>query len=385
MRGPSSASGIAIVGIGESDIGETTGRSVFGLIADAAVAALADAGIAKGEIDGLFCTGLPRYPTQVMGEYLGISPTFADSTEAGGASFEFYVEHAAAAIRAGLCTTALLLYGSTQRADRARDLGGALPASYPGNQFELPFGPLLPISAYALAAQRHMHDYGTTPAQLASIAVTTRQWASLNPRAFARDPISVDDVLDSPMVSSPLHRLDVCLVTDGAGAVVMTSAQRARDLRRTPVAVLGAASTHTHYSITQMPDLTRTGAVDSGRRAFALAGVRHDEIDVAQIYDSFTYTVLTSLEDLGFCAKGEGGPFVESRRLGPGGDLPTNTQGGGLSYTHPGMFGAFLITEAVRQLRGDAGAGQVANARIALVHGTGGVLASHATLILARD
>jgi acetyl-CoA acetyltransferase len=377
--------GIAIVGVGESDIGATSGRSVFGLMADAACAALTDAGLEKSEVDGLFCAGLPAYPTQVMGEYLGITPNFADSTQAGGASFEFYIEHAAAAIAAGLCHTALFLYGSTQRADQARKLGGSVPSTYPGSQFELPYGPLLPISGYALAAKRHMFEYGTTAEQLASIAVSTRQWATMNPRAFARDPITIDDVLESGLVSSPFHRLDICLVTDGAAAVIVTSVERARSLRKPLITVLGAASNHTHYSITQMPDVTRTGASESGRRALEMAGVTHDDIDVAEIYDSFTYTVLTSLEDLGFCAKGEGGAFVEDGRLGPGGEFPTNTQGGGLSYTHPGMFGAFLITEVVRQLRGDAGAAQVPDARIGLVHGTGGVLSSHATLIVARE
>lgn len=376
---------IAIVGIGESDIGSVPGVSVFGLIADAAAAALADAGVDAAQVDGLFSCGLPRYPTQVVGEYLGITPRYADSTEAGGAAPEFYVQHAAAAIRAGLCTTALITYGSTQRADRSRRLSGAVPDTYPGALFELPYRPLLPISAYALAAQRHMHCYGTTAEHLAAIAVSTRRWAELNPRAFAREPITVDDVLASPLVSSPLHRLDICLVTDGAGAVLVTSSGGARDLRQPPVRLLGAATAHTHYSITQLPDLTVTAAADTGPRAFAMAGLTPEDIDVAEIYDSFTYTVLTTLEDLGFCAKGEGGPFVADGRLGPGGALPTNTQGGGLSYTHPGMFGVFLITEAVRQLRGNAGAGQVPGAQTALVHGTGGVLASHATLVLARD
>jgi acetyl-CoA acetyltransferase len=254
-------------------------------------------------------------------------------------------------------------------------------------QFEEPFGIPRPIGAYALACSRHMYEYGTTKEQLAEIAVATRAWAALNPKAMFRDPITVHDVLSSRVVSWPFNLLDCCLVTDAGGAVVLTSVERARDCQTTPIQVLGFGEGHDHSMISQMPDLTRGPGRISAPPAFEMAGVRHDDIDVTEIYDSFTYTVLLSLEDLGFCAKGEGGAFVTSRKLAPGGDFPLNTSGGGLSYTHPGMFGIFLIIEAVRQLRhdyADQGIRQAPDARLGLVHGTGGVLSSSGTAILGR-
>jgi acetyl-CoA acetyltransferase len=236
-----------------------------------------------------------------------------------------------------------------------------------------------------MAAMRHMHEFGTTSEQLAEIAVATRKWATLNPAATMRDPIGVADVLASPLISSPLHLLDCCLVTDGGGAVVLTTAERAKDLPSRPVHVRGYGETLTHATIANMPDLTLTGAQQSGRVAMGMAGVRHDEIDVVEIYDSFTITVLLTLEALGFCGRGEGGAFVSGQRTAPGGEFPLNTNGGGLSYAHPGMYGLFVLIEAVRQLRGEAGERQVPDARIALAHGTGGVLASTVTCILSRD
>lgn len=376
---------IAIVGIGESEQGSVPGRSVLQLQSDAIHAALGDAGLSVRDVDGVFCTGLPRYPSLLVAEYNGIAPiVYSDSTEAGGASFEFFVEHACAALAAGLCRTALIVYGSTQRSSRSRRLSGVVPDTTPQAQFEIPYAPLLPISAYAMAAQRHMFEFGTTPEQLAEIAVSTRRWAALNPGAFLRDPIGIEDVLQSPMISSPIHRLEVCLVTDGAGAIVLTTLERARSLRQRPIAVLGHAEAHSHFTISQMADLTRTAAAVSGHRAFEMAGVGPADIDVAEIYDSFTITVLLSLEDLGFCEKGEGGAFVGGGRTAPGGPLPLNTSGGGLAYTHPGMLGIFLLIEAVRQLRGGLGPRQVAGAELAIAHGVGGVLSSHGTTILGR-
>jgi acetyl-CoA acetyltransferase len=232
-----------------------------------------------------------------------------------------------------------------------------------------------------------MYQYGTTKEQLAEIAVATRAWASLNPKALMREPLTIEDVLSSRMITWPFNLLDCCLVTDAAGAVVLTSMERARDLPRTPIAVLGFGEGHDHSMISQMPDLTHGPGRISAPRAFKMAGVKHDDIDVVEVYDSFTYTVLLSLEDLGFCAKGEGGAFVSGQRTAPGGDFPLNTSGGGLSYTHPGMFGIFLLIEAVRQLRhdyADQGSRQVKDARIGLVHGTGGVLSATGTAILGR-
>jgi acetyl-CoA acetyltransferase len=376
---------IAIVGVGESAQGEVPGRTALGLQSDAIAAALDDAGLTLGDIDGLMSTGLPRYSAVQAAEYHGIRPTWFDSTEAGGASFPLAIGHAAAAIAAEQCRTVLIVYGSDQRSRRKRRLGGQIPDDLPQAQFEAPFWPLLPISAYALAASRHHHVYGTSAEALATIAVTTRAWAMRNPSAFLRTPLSVDDVLASPMVSSPIHRDEICLVTDGGGAVLVTSRERARDLRSDPVVVLGHAEATSHHTISQMPDLTVTAAVETGRRTFAMAGLSPADVDLVQLYDSFTITVLLALEDLGFCAKGEGGPFVADGRLGPGGTLPANTSGGGLAWTHPGMLGVFLLIEAVRQLRGGLGERQVPDAEVALVHGVGGVLSSHATVLLGRD
>jgi acetyl-CoA acetyltransferase len=255
----------------------------------------------------------------------------------------------------------------------------------PMMEWEMPYALQGPVGGYALAASRHMAEYGTTPEQLATIAVRTREWACLNPRARYQEPITVDDVLASGMIASPLHKLDCCLVTDGAGAFIVTSAERARDLRKPPVYVLGAATAHTHMTISQMPDLATTPGALSGPRAFQMAGVKPGDVDVLMGYDSFTITQLLHFEDLGFCAKGEGGPFVESTDTGPGGTLPTNTNGGGLSYTHPGMYGMFLVVEAVRQLRGECGPRQVPDAAIAVAHGSGMVLSCMSTAVLGTE
>jgi acetyl-CoA acetyltransferase len=374
---------VAVVGVGESDeVGILPQKTALQLHAEACRNALAEAGIEKGEVDGLFTAGLT---TTELGEYLGIAPAYTDGTSVGGASFVIHVGHAVAAIAAGLCRVALISHGQSGRSR----VGAPMLPLYGVNQqqFEAPFGLPTPIGAYALACSRHMHRYGTTHEQLAEIAVATRKWAALNPRALMRDPISIQDVLTSRWIAWPLHLLDCCLVTDAGGAVVLTSRERARDLKAKPVAVLGFGEHHDHSMISQMPDLTAGPGRVSGQRAFAMAGVRRDEVDVAEIYDSFTYTVLLSLEDLGFCAKGEGGAFVSGQRTAPGGAFPMNTQGGGLSYTHPGMFGVFTVIEAVRQVRGDyAAAGhaarQVPGAKIALAHGTGGVLSATGTVLL---
>jgi acetyl-CoA acetyltransferase len=323
-----------------------------------------------------------------LAEYLGIHPTFTESTNTGGSSFEVHAEHAAAAIAAGLAEVIVSVYAGTPRSDRKRRRStnrfgpnGPMPAA----EWEWPYRLRMPMGPYALAASRHMHEFGTTSEQLAEIAVSTRHWASLNPRARFQEPISVEDVLASPPQCSPLHLLDCCLVTDGAGAFVMTSAARARSLRKPPAFVLGAATCHDHMMISQMPDLTTTPGAVSGPAAFRTAGVKPDDVDVLMGYDSFTITALLHLEDLGFCAKGEGGAFVESGRTAPGGSLPMNTNGGGLSYTHPGMYGMFLIVEAVRQLRGECDRRQVQGAEIAVAHGSGMVLSCMSTLVLGTE
>ena len=353
--------------------------------------ALDDAGLTLADVDGVTCAGAPAG----LAEYLDIHPRFFDGTQVGGSSFELHVEHAAAAIAAGLCEVVIGVYAATPRGNRARASGGFGPGrgGGPGGmggpnpmmEWELPYGLRTPMGAYALAASRHMYEYGTTSEQLAQIAVDTRRWASMNPSARFQDPITIDDVLDSPMQASPLHLLDCCLVTDGAGAFVMTSAERARDLPKPPVYVLGAASCGDHSMISQMPDLTTTAGAISGPNAFAMAGLKPSDVDLLMGYDSFTITALLHLEDLGFCAKGEGGAFVEDGKLGPGGSLPMNTNGGGLSFTHPGMYGMFLITEAVRQLRGECGERQLDDPKVAVAHGSGGLLSTMGTLVLGTE
>lgn len=350
-------------------------------------AALADGGLSLRDVDGLCtCTGGTLMHSVELAEYLGITPRFSDATQIGGASYGLYVEHAAAAIAAGAAETVLIVYASTPRAARKRgDKGLGVFATPERLEWETPFGVMLPISAYALAANRHMAAYGTTAEQLAQIAVDTRMWAAMNPRAHLRDRITVEDVLASGFIAEPMHKLECCLVTDGAAAVVLTSAQRAGNLPKPPVYVLGAASAASHAMISQMPDLTVTPGAVSGPAAFCAAGLSPNEIDVVQLYDSFTITVLLALEDLGFCKKGEGGPLVGDGVLAPTGALPGQTSGGGLAYTHPGAFGAFLLVEAVRQLRGECGDRQVRDAQTALAHGTGGVLSATSTVILGTE
>jgi acetyl-CoA acetyltransferase len=375
----------AIVGVAESDLGRTPDKTVLQLQAQATRAALDDARLSLKDVDALFCAGNWAWsPNMMLAEYLGIQPKYTDSTNIGGSSFEAHIEHAVAGIEAGLFEVALITYGSTQRSDRVR--GREAPFFRLTEQYEGPYGLPTPVGAYALAAMRHMAEYGTTSEQLAEVAVATRKWAMLNEKAMKREPITIEDVLNSRWIAEPLHLLDCCLVTDGGGAVIVTSASRARQTRKPPVWILGHGEAHTHNTILSMPNLAvHQAAVDSGKAAFAMAGLTPADIDVAEIYDSFTITVLLTLEALGFCERGEGGPFVSEQATAPGGTFPMNTNGGGLSYTHPGMYGIFLLIEATRQLRGECGLRQVQGARIALAHGTGGVLSSAATVLLGKD
>lgn len=375
----------AVAGVAESSLG-VTGKTILELQAEATLAALDDAGLSLGDVDGLFTNGAGQFSASQVAEYLGLRPTWSDSTMAGGASYEVFVSRAAEAIHAGLIDVALVSYGSNQRSARSRRLGGLQEDQMPAGQFEVPYGPLNPVSFYAMAARRHIHEHGTTGEQLAEVAVAAREWALLNPKAFrfGDGPLTADDVLASPVVSSPLHTLDCCLVTDGGGAVVLTSLERARDLPQPRVALLGHGEATTHVGMSQVADLTRTGAAESGRRAFEMAGLGPGDVDVVEVYDSFTVTVLLTLEALGFCPPGESGAFLSDGRARPGGTFPLNTSGGGLSYCHPGMFGLLLVVEAVRQLRGAAGPRQVRGAEVALAHGTGGIFSTHATLLLQR-
>ncbi len=368
----------AVVGAATFGIGKAPGYESVDLAAKAALLALADAGLGLGDVDALFIAQPhDTLAGLTFSEYLGIAPTITDNNRTGGSAFLLHVAHAALALDAGLCNVALIAYGSNQATAT-----GKLVSTSRSSSYEAPYKPLRPISSYALAAARHIHQYGTTKRQLAEVAVAARRWAQRNPEAVAREDLAIEDVVAARMISDPLGVRDCCLVTDGAAAIVMTRADRARDLPREPVYVLGAASAVTHADISSMADLTITGAVQSGARAYAQAGVNASDIDVVQLYDAFTINTILFLEDLAFCAKGEGGAFVEGGRIAPGGELPVNTNGGGLSCCHPGMYGLFTLVESARQLRGEAGERQIAGAQLALAHANGGVLSSQATAIL---
>jgi len=370
--------GTAVVGAATHGIGEMPGFESIDLAAQAALKALKQAGLTPADVDGVFI-GLPQdfLSGLSFSEYLGIQPRVTDNNRTGGSAFITHMFWAAHALMTGQCNVALVAYGSNQRSG-----AGKLVSSQKIPYFEAAYKPLMPVSAYALAASRHMHQYGTTREQLAEVAVSARAWAAKNPEAFMRDPLSVQEVLSARMVADPLTVRDCCLVTDGAAAIVMTRADQAADLAAQPAYLLGAAAATHHMNISAMPDLTVTAAAESGPRAFAQAGVRPQEIDVVELYDAFTINTILFLEDLGFCPKGEGGRFVQGGRIAPGGALPVNTNGGGLSCVHPGMYSLFCVVEAVQQLMGLAGDRQVPGARLALAHGNGGVLSSQVTAIL---
>ena len=366
----------AVVGAATFGIGAMPGWNSIELAAQAGLAALDDAGIALAEVDGLFgCLPDDMFAGLSLAEHYGLQPHFTDCNRTGGSAPMSHLVTAAALLDLGLIDVALLVFGSNQRS-----AGGTLSTPARSSPYEAPYRPIFPLTGYALAAARHMHLYGTTRAQLAAVAVAARQWARTNPEAVERGPLDIADCLASRMISDPLSKSDCCLVTDGAAAIVLTRADRARDCRSIPVGLLGAAAATHHHAISAMPDLTTTAAADSGPRAMAMAGVSSGDIDVVELYDAFTINTILFLEDLGFCGKGEGGPFVASGVIAPGGSLPVNTNGGGLSCCHPGMYGLFAIVEAVRQLRGDA-ATPVDGARLALAHGNGGTLSSQATVI----
>ncbi len=369
----------AIVGAAESDLGAVAAlMNPMDLMAQGIHRALEDAGLELKDVDGLFCaTTQARTSAMSLVEYLGLPNAYTDSTIVGGSSFEVHVAHAQAALAAGLCSVAVITYGSTQRT-----VGRRAASAREYNAYETPYKPFLPSSAYAMAASRHMHEFGTTREQLAEVAVAARDWARMNPVAWSKGPLSIQDVLGARMISYPFTVRDICLVTDGGGAIIMTTAERARSMKNPPVYVLGCGQSITHASITSMPNLTHTGAIESGRQAYAMAGMKASDINVVELYDAFTLNTILFLEDLGFCPKGEGGRFVEGGRIGPKGSLPVNTNGGGLSFCHPGMYGLFILIEAIRQLRGECGERQVKDAHTAIVHGNGGVLSAQATVIL---
>jgi acetyl-CoA acetyltransferase len=376
--------------VAESDVmGTVPNKSSLQHHAEAAFNALEDAGLAKSDVNGLLTAG---FSTLATAEYLGIQPGFTDNTSVGGSSFVIHVAHAAAAIRAGYCDTVLITHGQAGRSTRARV---PLDPNLPVAQYEAPYGLVGQPINYSMACTRYMHEYGEerTRQGMAEIAVATRKWANLNPRAAMHDTtMSFAEYHDSRWVSWPFHLFDCCLVTDSGAAIIVTTAEKAAGCRKTPVWLLGAAESHDHNIISMMPSFTSLIARETGPRAMSRAGIKHDDLDLTMIYDSFTYTVMLTLEGLGFCKPGEAPDFVANQRTAPGGDFALNTNGGGLSYTHPGMYGSFLLVEAVRQLRGEGGERQVKhrsdpsqNARLAIVNGTGGSLSSTGTVVLATD
>ena len=376
---------VAVAGVYEHPTRFAPDKTAYQLHAESARGALADAGLTIRDVDGFCTSGVGPIGILSLAQHLDLHPRWVDSQSIGGSSFVSHCLHAAAAISGGLCDVALVTYGSTAASERFAIGTGGGSAMDPPDNFEAPFGPTI-VGSYALVAQRHMHQYGTTSEQLAEIAVTMRRHASANPNAKYRDPITVEDVLASRIISSPLHLLDCCIISDGAGALVLTSVERARDLAQPPVVILGGAEAVQHHGIGRR-DLLDIAARQSGPLALERAGIAHADIDMAMIYDSYTITVLATLESLGFCKPGEGGAFCADGRIGLGGALPINTDGGGLSSNHPGMRGIFLVIEAAKQLRRSRGAAQVPDAELALVHGTGGMLGqrhSGVTMILGQ-
>jgi acetyl-CoA acetyltransferase len=368
----------AIVGVGLSGLPSAPERTAMEILAEAVHRALNDAGLKLGDIDGLFTGSSYHFlPSLSVAEYLGLKPKFQDTTMVGGSSFVGHLLNAALALDAGLCDVALICYGSNQGSGF-----GKLKTMSETQPYEVPYEPRYPISSYALAAARHMHEYGTRREDLAEVAVAARKWAQMNPLAVKREPLTVEDVLNARLISDPLGLLDCCLVSDGGGAVILVRRDRAKDFPKAPVFVLGCAGATTHRQITCMANLTTTAAAESGPRAFEMAALRPSDIDVVELYDAFTINTVLFLEDLGFCEKGQGGAFVREGRIAPGGALPVNTNGGGLSCCHPGMYGIFTVIEAVQQLRGECGDRQVAGVRTAVAHGNGGVLSSQVTSIL---
>jgi acetyl-CoA acetyltransferase len=380
---------VDIVGAADTPVGVVPELGATQLCIDAARRVLKDAGISKDQVDGLVtCNSMAEpymYHAEAMAEYLQIFPRYCISVGAGGGTTFSILHHAASAIVTGMCDTVLISMADSLRSGLSREQAMLMQSSTGHAQFEQPYGATVP-AYYALIAQAHMARFGTTEEQFAQIAVACRRHASLNPEAQMRDLITVDDVVNSRMIADPLHLLDCSLVSDGGSAVILTSAERAADFPHAPVYLLGVGEGHGHEHISQAQSLTTSAAVESGQRAYAMAGLGPGDMDFAQLYDCFTPTVLVELEDLGFCEKGEAGAFVDSGAIELGGSLPVNTHGGLLSHCHPGNPGSmFALTETVTQLRRGAGERQVANAEVAMVHAQGGIMSSHTSLILGRE
>ena len=374
---------VAVVGAAETtELGVIPHLSEIGLHADAALNAMQDAGLRPQDIDGLACVG-PMRP-QMVAHYLGVTPKWVDGTGVGGCSFMLHVRHAAAAIAAGYCSTVLVTHGESGRSRVAAMPRLVEPGTLAG-QFEAPFGPFGPPTLFPIPVLRYMKTYGVTHEQLAMVAVIQREWAAKNPRAMFRDPVTVEDVLNSRMVAYPLRLLQCCPVTDGGGALILTGADRAKDIPRRPVYILGSGESVETPMVSQMEDFTSSRAFRvAGPEAFRMAGIAHKDVDHLMVYDAFAHLPLYGLEDLGFVERGEAARFIWDRNTAPGGRLPLNTNGGGLSYTHTGMYGMFALQESVRQVRGTAPA-QVPGVRISVCHGVGGMFAASGTIVMGGE
>ena len=374
----------AVVGLAESGCGIASGWSAMEIMANSVHDALDDAGIKLNEVDGVFAaTAFHSMAAMSLSEYLGLKPKFADGSQIGGSSFLSHILTAALALDAGLINVAVVAYGSNQKSIGGfKTISEAMP-------YEAQYEPRMPVTAYALAAKRYMHEFGASREDLANVAVSARDWALLNPRAYTyeKGPLTIEDVLSARPIVDPLGKLDCCLVTDGGAAVVMTRSDRAKDTKNTPIYLLGAAMEHHHRMVSEMPDLVRTSAIDSSQRAFKMSSYKATDMDSIQLYDAFTINTLLFLEDLGFCKKGEAIELVKNNNIGPSGSLKVNTNGGGLSCVHPGMYGLFVTLEAIRQLRNSIGdnvgersdGGWIDNAKLSVAHGNGGVLSSQVT------
>lgn len=370
----------AVVGVGLTRFGEIPGHNHMEIMAEAVHNAMAEAGVTRDQIDGIFGSNfLDIFTPLTVAEYFGFKPRFMDGTNIGGSSFVNALQSAAAALKLGLCEVALIAYGSNVRTISRRGRPAGLA------NVESVYKPRLPINGYALAASRHMYEFGTTREQMAEVAVAARAWARKNPAAFMRDPLTIEEVLNARMVVDPFGVRDCCLITDGGAAMIMTAADKVNDYPTTPVYLLGVGSATTHNMISQMADLTTTAVAQAAPIAFNMAGITTRDVDIVELYDAFTINTILFLEDMGFCAKGEGGEFVSGGNIAPGGDLPVNTNGGGLSCVHPGMYGMFLMIEAVQQLRGETGERQVHGAEIAVCNGNGGMLSSQVTSVFGTE
>ena len=374
---------VAVVGAAESTkIGSVPGMSQIMLHADAALNAMAECGLKPGDIDGVACVG-PMMPQQIA-HYLGITPKWVDGTGVGGCSFMLHVRHAAAAIAAGYATTILITHGESGKSRINATPRPAEPESLNG-QFEVPYGPFGPPTLFPIPVLRYMKETGTTHEHLAQVSVVTREWAGKNPRAMFRDPITVDDVLNSRMIAYPFRILQCCLVTDGGGAIIVTSADRAKDFPTKPVYILGSGESVETNMVSQMKDFTSSSAFRvAGPTAMQMAGITHSDVDHLMIYDAFAHLPLYGLEDLGFCKRGEAKDFIWEGNTRPGGKLPLNTNGGGLSYTHTGMYGMFALQESIRQMRGTAPA-QVEGAKVSIAHGVGGMFSASGTIVFSNE